>query len=92
MSKSWKLTLTVYIFAIVVSVGVTFTDIELDDSQINFIGQMITTLVGSTTAGGAFVGAMKHRGAVNAMVKELKAIVNQPQSTFENIKKKVNEI
>lgn len=92
VSKSWGLTLAVYLFAIVVSVGVTFTDIVLSDSQIDFIAQMITTLVGSSTAGGAFVGAMKHRGTIGKIVTELKDIVKNPSSTMDDVSKKVNEI
>lgn len=69
MTKSWTLTFAVYIIAFAMLVIEAETDFTITEAQVN----IITMLVGSTTAGGVFVSAYKYKQKIQGKIKGVDA-------------------
>lgn len=86
LSKSWGMIIAVYLFSAALGTVIVFSGYEISNEQINFAGQLIFTLTGSTSAAGAFVGGMKHRNSVAGLAQTSKEIIEQARKDLEDLK------
>ena len=91
LTKSWAMIIAVYIFSAALGTVIIFAGYEISESQINFAGQLILTLTGSTSAAGAFVGGMKHRGSISDIAKNAKEVVEKARADIESLKPRTDE-
>ena len=73
LSTSWKLTIFVYIFSVVVVIGEMFSPFPIDETKASMITNILVAMTGSTTAGGVFNSVYKHKAEIQQLVAELQA-------------------
>lgn len=71
MSKSWTITIAMYLVAAAVIVGEAFFGINLSAENQAFITNLIIMTTGSTTAGGVFNSVMKNKNQFKGTIKAI---------------------